>query len=156
MNSLSTWSRTWGHMTNWKLNISSSARLITTKHGRLVTYAKRNPPNPQSFFRAPAMVFCLWENARIIVGYWLPKNYVNFSWVGGNFCVFRFSRLAISLSKFLFSVVKKVANIPLLLVFQVTMHHLYYNLCFFRHLIDWNLLQYKRSQPFLDHAWKIP
>ena len=114
---------TWGHVINWKLDISSSARSITTKHGRLVTYGKRSAPSLQNFFRARVIVFCLWENARIVFGYWLPKNYANFSWIGGNFCVFRSSHLAISLSKSLFSVAKKVANIPLFLVFQITIHH---------------------------------
>ena len=107
------------------------------------------------FFHARVMVFCLRENTRIIFGYWLPKNCANFSWVGGNFCVFRFSHLVVLVSKFLFSVVTKVANIPLFLVVQITIHHLYYNVCVFRHLTDWNLLQCERSQSFLDHAWEI-
>ena len=34
---------TWGHVTNWKLNIPSSARSMTSKHGRLVTYGERIP-----------------------------------------------------------------------------------------------------------------
>ena len=34
----------WGHVTNWRLNISFFAKSITTKHGRLVTYSERNPP----------------------------------------------------------------------------------------------------------------
>ena len=114
----------WGYMTNWKLNISSSARSITTKHGRLVTYGKGSPPSLQSFSRAQVIMFCLWENARIILGYWLPKNWANFSRVRENFCAFRFSTLATSISKILFPIVKKSRNILLLLVFQTTIHHL--------------------------------
>ena len=34
----------WGHVTHRKLNISSFARSMTTKHDRLVTYAERSPP----------------------------------------------------------------------------------------------------------------
>ena len=35
---------TWGHVTDWKFNIASSARCMTRKHGRLVTYDERNSP----------------------------------------------------------------------------------------------------------------
>ena len=103
---------TWGHVTHWKLNISSFARSMITKHGRLVTYGKRSPPSLESIFGARVMVFCLWENVKIIFEYWLPTNSANFSWVGENFCVFRFYILAISLSKFLFSIVKKWQIFP--------------------------------------------
>ena len=34
---------TWSHLTNWQLNISLSARSVTTKHGRLGTYGERKP-----------------------------------------------------------------------------------------------------------------
>ena len=34
---------TWAHVTNWKLNISPSARSVTTKQDRLGTYGERNP-----------------------------------------------------------------------------------------------------------------
>ena len=34
---------TWSHRTNWQLNISLSARSVTTKHGRLGTYGERKP-----------------------------------------------------------------------------------------------------------------
>ena len=34
----------WGQVTNWKLNISSSTRSMTTKYGRLVTYDGCNAP----------------------------------------------------------------------------------------------------------------
>ena len=114
----------WGDVTNWKFNIYSSVRLMITKHGRLVTYGKRNHPVCKVFFCGRVIVLCLRENARIIFGYWLHKNCANFSWVGENFFVFRLSTFAVSLSKFLFSVVKKVANIPLFLVFQITLHRL--------------------------------
>ena len=96
---------TWCHVTNWKLNISSSTRSITTKHSRLVTYDERSPSSLQSFFCTRVMVFCVWENAHIIFWCWLSRNCSNFSYVGGIFCVFRFSTLALSQSVFLFSVV---------------------------------------------------
>ena len=111
---------TWGQVANWKRNISSSVKSTITKPGRLVTYGKWKPPTLQIFFRGQVIVLVLWENAQIIFGNWLPKNCANFSWVGENFCVFRFSALAILLSKFLFSVAKKVANIPLFSVFQIS------------------------------------
>ena len=34
---------TLGHVTNWKQNISSCARAMATKPGRLMTYGERNP-----------------------------------------------------------------------------------------------------------------
>ena len=114
----------WGDVTNWKFDICSSVRSMIAKHGRLVTYGKRNHPVCKVLFCAWVIVLCLRENARIIFGYWLDKNCANFSWVEENFFIFRFSTFAISLSKFLFSVVKKVANIPLFLVFQKILHRL--------------------------------
>ena len=111
---------TWGQVANWKRNISSSVKSMITKPGRLVSYEKWNPPTLQNFFRGQVIVLVLWENARIIFGNWLPKNCANFSWVGESVCVFRFSTLAILLSTFLFSVAKKVANIPLFSLFQIS------------------------------------
>ena len=75
---------TWGHVTNQKLNSSSSTRFVTIIHDRLVTYGKTSPLSLQRFFRARIMVFCLWENALIIFRYRLTKICANFSWVGEN------------------------------------------------------------------------
>ena len=60
---------TGGHVTNWKRNISSSVRSMTATHDISVAYGKRSLPSLQRFFRAQVMVFCPWENARIIFGY---------------------------------------------------------------------------------------
>ena len=71
---------TWGHMTNWKLNISSLARSMTTKHGWLVTYGERNPPMESHDLRTTWWFVVTWQIKSVTYSLWQglkPQNLVS-------------------------------------------------------------------------------
>ena len=74
---------TQGHVTKWKLNMSSSTRLITTKFCRVVTYEENSPIAHDSLTTKPHE----WGNShdKLKTKYLLfCKAYGHQTWQGGN------------------------------------------------------------------------
>ena len=61
---------TWGHVTNWKLNISSSTRSMITKHGRLVTYVERDSPMESNDPLTTLWCVVTWQIKRVTYPLW--------------------------------------------------------------------------------------